>query len=198
MRKLTFALFSILLIFFGLSAYGQMSEDNSNFWTVHRDTQTMFRISYPRDWVVAHPKGPNVRFSVYPPDGAGNCNVVVRHAPELKNFTQKELSDQLSLFPQDSAGLADLLGLPASGVHVIDSRMGKVWDIPAWISTVETKLVNLEGEFSRYQIVVVILKPGEIWNINCGVTLSGATEAKIRFTVLKPKFVKMLGSFVFL
>ena len=82
--------------------------------------------------------------------------------------------------------------------QALDSRMGKVWDIPAWISTVETKLVNLEGEFSRYQIVVVILKPGEIWNINCGVTLSGATEAKIRFTVLKPKFVKMLGSFVFL
>ena len=50
-RQMKHAGFAALLLFVGalggLSAFGQVSTDNSNLWPVYRDTQAMFRISYP-------------------------------------------------------------------------------------------------------------------------------------------------------
>jgi hypothetical protein len=182
----------------GFSALGQSNKDNSNLWPVHRDTQTMFRISYPADWVVVPPKGRNVRFSVNPPDGPGNCNVVVRQNAELRNMTQEELNKEILKLPQDAAGWSVYAGLPASNVRIIESRIAKIGNIPALFGILETTLENLEGKFSRYQIVVVALKPGEIWSLNCGASSFRADEARKRFTALRSRFDKILGSFMFL
>lgn len=182
----------------GLSALGQATTDNSNLWPVHRDTQAMFRISYPADWVIVPPKGRNVRFSVNPPDGAGNCNVVLRKNPELRTMTQEEINKEIVQLPQDAACWAEYAGLPASNVRVIESRISKIGNIPALLGVLETKLENLEGKFTRYQIVAVTFRPGEIWILNCGASSFRADEARDRFNVLKRRFDKMLGSFMFL
>ena len=172
--------------------------DNSNLWPVHRDTQAEFRVSYPADWIVVPPKGRNVRFSVNPPDGAGNCNVVVRRSPELRNMTQEELNKVIVQMPQDAAAWAGYAGLPAANVCVIESRIAKIGTIPALLGVLETKLENLEGKFTRYQIVVATLKPGQVWSLNCGASSFSPDEAKQRFQTLRQRFDKVLGSFTFM
>jgi hypothetical protein len=199
MKYIRFATLSLLIGGLGgLSSLGQATTDNSNLWPVHRDTQAMFRISYPADWVIVPPKGRNVRFSVNPPDGAGNCNVVLRTNPELRTMTQEDLNKEIVQLPQDAAGWAEYAGLPASNVRVIESRIAKIGTIPALLGVLETKLENLEGKYTRYQIVAVTFRPGEIWILNCGASAFSADETKQRFEALRPRFDKVLGSFTFI
>lgn len=181
-----------------LSASGQPAVENSNLWPVHRDTNVFFRISYPPDWIVVQPKGVNVRFSVNPSNGPGNCNVVVRPKKEISGFSQKELNQEIESLPQSQADWAEYVGLPKSQVRVIESRIGKIGTIPALVGVIETKMENLEGKFTRYQIVAITFKPGEGWALNCGASSFNAEEAKTRFEALRPKFNKILGSFAFL
>lgn len=176
----------------------QSTSDNSNFWPVYRDTQAMFRISYPADWIVLPPKGRNTRFSVNPPNGPGNCNVVVLQNPELRGMTQDELNREIVQLPQDAAGWANYAGLPASNVRVIESRIAKIGTIPALLGVLEIEQENLEGRFYRYQIVAFTFKPGEIWSLNCGASSFSAEVAKQRFNSLRRRFDKVLGSFTFL
>jgi hypothetical protein len=60
-------------------------------------------LSYPPDWVVVPPKGTNVRFSVNPPDGPGNCNVVGKPSPQLAGMTQGDLNREIQELPDDAA-----------------------------------------------------------------------------------------------
>ncbi|MDD3603647.1 MAG: hypothetical protein PHD86_00475 [Kiritimatiellae bacterium] len=182
----------------GMSAFSQTNEDNSNLWPVHRDTQAMFRISYPADWVVVPPKGRNVRFSVNPPDGAGNCNVVVRYNPELTNMTQEDLNKEIAQLPQDTVSWAGYAGLPPSDVCVLESRIAKIGTNSALLGVLEVKLENLEGKYKRYQIVAITFRAGEIWTLNCGVSSFSDDEAKQRFDILRYRFEKVLGSFMFM
>lgn len=192
--------FSFLFFWFltAFNAIGQPAVENSNFWPVHLDTNVFFRISYPPDWVVVQPKGVTVRFSVNPTNGPGNCNVVVRPKKEISGFSQKQLNQEIESLPQSQADWAEYVGLPKSQVRVIESRIGKIGTIPALVGVVETKMENLEGKFTRYQIVALTFKPGEVWSLNCGASSFNADEAKTRFEALKPKFNKILGSFTFL
>ena len=199
MKQFCFAFIILLIGGFGeWSALGQSTTDNSNLWPVHRDTQAMFRISYPTDWVVVPPKGMNVRFSVNPPDGAGNCNVVVKYSDELRKLTQEELNKEIAQMPQDVASWAEYAGLSPSDVSVLESRMAKIGNIPALLGVLETKQENLEGNFTRYQIVAVTFRPGEIWILNCGASAFSEVEAKQRFDSRRRHFDKVLGSFMFM
>jgi hypothetical protein len=199
MKRMLFAQLLLLVCSLtGISAFGQATTQNSNLWPVHRDTQAMFRISYPTDWVVLPPKGRNVRFSVNPPDGPGNCNVVVRQNAALRGMTQEELNKAVVQLPQDAAGWAECAGLPIANVRVLESRTGKIGNIPALVGVLETKLENLEGKFTRYQIVAVTFKPGEVWSLNCGASSFKADEARDRFNALRSRLDKVLGSFTFL
>ena len=172
--------------------------DTSNLWPVHRDTQAKFRISYPADWIVVPPKGRNVRFSVNPPEGAGNCNVVVQYNAEIQNLTQEELNKAIRELPQDAAAWAEYAGLPVSNVRVIESRIAKIGAIPALLGVMETTLENLEGKYTRYQIVAFTCRPGEVWTVNCGASAFSPDEAKQRFQTLRRRFDKVLGSFTFM
>lgn len=179
-------------------AVAQPSAENSNFWPVHRDTQAGFRISYPPGWVIVPPKGSNVRFSVNPPDGPGNCNVAMRSNLETLNMTQEQLNQEVESLPQSQAGWAEYAGLPTDSVRVIESRIAKIFDIPALIGVLETKQENLEGKYTRYEIIALTLRPGELWTLNCGASSFKEDEARERFKTHRGKFEKILGSFMFL
>ena len=112
-------------------------------------------------------------------------------------MTQEELNKEIVKLPQDAAGWAEYAGLQTSNVRVIESRIAKIGNIPALLGVLETKLKNLEGKFTRYQIVVVTFKPGEIWSLNCGASSFSSEEAKQRFNALRSRFNKILGSFMF-
>ncbi len=161
----------------------QAGADNSNLWPVHRDTVAAFRVSYPPGWSVVPPKGTNVRFSVSPVDGPGNCNVVVRATPALARMTQAELNREAEALPTSHDAWAGYVGVAPSQVVVVESRNGRVQDTPALIAVVETSLENLQGKYLRKATVAMMLKPGAIVTLNCGATSFSATEARARFVV---------------
>jgi hypothetical protein len=179
-------------------AFAQVAAGNSNFWPVHSDDQTGFRISYPPEWVMVPTKGRNVRFSVNPPAGAGNCNVVARQNAELKAMTQPALNREIESLPTDQASWAEYIGLPPSQVRVTETRRARIHDLPAIFGVVETTLENLEGKFTRKQIVALTFTPGMIWSLNCGASTFKTVSARSRFTELQPTFNKVFGSFGFL
>lgn len=179
-------------------ARAQAPPANSNLWPVHRDVEVGFRISYPPGWVIVPAKGSNVRFSVNPPDGPGNCNVVARPKPELSGMSQAALNREVESLPNDQAGWADYIGLPQSQVRVIESRRARILDVPALLGVVETTLENLEGKFIRRAMVALTFTPGLIWSLNCGASSFKADDARSRFATLESTFTKMFGSFGFL
>lgn len=181
-----------------LSAFAEPTASNSNYWPVHRDDQTGFRISYPHTWIVVQPKGRNVRFSANPPDGPGNCNVVARPNSAIGGMSQQLLNREIESLPQDQASWAEYVGLPVSQVKLVESRLGKIFDTPALIGVIETTLENPEGIYTRKQIVALTFKPGIVWSLNCGASSFKSDEAKARFDALKASFNKILGSFTFL
>lgn len=188
----------LLFLIFPLSVFAQSKENNSNLWPVYRNNQEGFRISYPPSWIVVQPKGRNVKFSVNPHDGPGNCNVLVRLNSDISGMSQKELNREVESLTQDQNSWAKYLGLPRSQVRLIESRIAKIVDIPAVVGVIETNLETLEGKYLRKQIVVLTFTPGTIWSLNCGASSLNAEEARSRFDALTPKFNKILGSFMFL
>jgi hypothetical protein len=196
--KISFLLAILIAFNISLSALAQPTTSNSNYWVVHRDDQAGFRISYPPSWIVVQPKGRNVRFSVNPPDGPGNCNVVARQNAEISGMSQALLNSEIEALPQDQVSWAEYAGLPAPKIRLLESRVGKIFDTPALVGVIESTLENLEGEYTRKQIVALTFRPGVIWSLNCGATSFKQSEARARFYTLKPSFNKIFGSFAFL
>ena len=187
-----------LLFLFPMAVQAQPPANNSNYWPVYRDDQTGFRISYPPTWLVVQPKGRNVRFSVNPPDGPGNCNVVARPNSEISSTSQAILNKEVESLPQDPQSWAEYAGFPQQQIKVIESRIAKIADIPALTGTIEAKLENLEGKFTRKQVVALTFTPGVVWSLNCGASSFNENEAKSRYDALMPSFKKILGSFTFI
>jgi hypothetical protein len=173
-------------------------ESNPNLWSVYRDMETGFRISYPPSWIIPTAKGNNVKFTVSPKIGAGNCNVVVAPNKELLGISQVRLNREIESLDNNQSDWAGFIGLPVSKIHLIESHKAKIFDIPALFATVETTLNNLKGEYSRKQIVALTFTPGFVWSINCGASIDNYNAAKARFDELKPIFYDVLGSFVFI
>lgn len=188
----------LFLAFVAPLAFGQVAAGNSNLWPVHRDDQTGFRISYPPEWVIVPIKGRNVRFSVNPPAGPGNCNVVARQNAELNGMAQSALNREIESLPTDQTSWAEYMGLPPSQVRAIETRRARIHDLPVILGVVETTLENLEGKFTRKQVVALTYTPGLIWSLNCGVSTFKADDARSRFAELQPIFNKIFGSFGFL
>ena len=196
MKLLQLSALSLLLV--AHAALAHEPAQNSNLWPVHRDTQAGFRISYPPGWKIVPTKGLNVRFSVSPPVGSGNCNVVAKPNEDIKGIAQAVLNSEIDSLPMDREGWAEYVGLNPPKVLLIEARRARVHDVPAIIGVVETALENLEGKFTRKQVVAMTFTPGVTWSLNCGASAFNADEAKIRFIELQPTFNKVLGSFGFL
>lgn len=198
MKRFFLMLLIILPVSIPTSAQVPAATNNSNYWPVYRNNQAGFRISYPPSWIIVQPKGPNVKFSVNPPDGSGNCNVVVIPKPEISNINQLTLNKEMESLPQSQNDWAGYIGLPVSQVRLISSRIGRVFNIPALIGIVETSIENLEGKYLRKQVAVLTFKPGVMWTLNCGASSFSSEESKTRFDKLEPIFNKVLGSFEFI
>lgn len=196
MKSLQLSIFCFL--FFSLPCFAQAPVSNSNLWPVHQDGETGFRISYPPAWVIVSAKGRNVRFSVNPPSGPGNCNVVARPNSELSGMSQPVLNREIESLPIDQASWAEYVGLPPSQVRVIETRRARIHEVPAVLGVLETTLENLEGKFTRKQIMALTFTPGLIWSLNCGASTFKADDARSRFVELQPTFNKVFGSFAFL
>ena len=191
-------LLALGLLLVAHAVLAQESAQNSNLWPVHRDTHAGYRISYPPGWKIVPTKGLNVRFSVSPPGGSGNCNVVAKPNADVKGVAQTVLNSEIESLPIDRESWAEYIGLPPSKVRLIEARRARVHDVPAIIGVVETELENLEGKFSRKQVIALTFTPGITWSVNCGASTFNAEDAKIRFTELLPTFNKVLGSFGFM
>lgn len=178
-------------------SHAQPTSNNSNLWPVHRDEKSGFRISYPPDWIILPAKGRNTRFSVSPPKGSGNCNVVARPSTELAPLSQAQLNREIESLPTDQASWAEYIGIQPSEVKIIESRRARIHTVPAIVGTVETALENLEGRFTRKQVIAMTLTPGVIWTLNCGASTPLASDAQARFKELQPTFMKVFGSFAF-
>ncbi len=180
-----------------LASFAEVPTQNSNPWPVHRDSETGFRVSYPPSWIIVPTKGRNVRFSVNPPAGSGNCNVMARPNAELRNMAQSTLNREIDLLPADQSSWAEYIGLQSSQVRVIETRRARINQVPALVGVVETKLENLEGNFTRKQMVAITITPGLIWALNCGASAFNVEDARSRFAELQPTFSKIFGSFGF-
>lgn len=112
----------------------------------------------------------NTRFSVIPPDGAGNCNVVARPSADLATLTQAQLNREVDALPMDRESWAGYAGLPLAQTALEAHRRSRIVEVPAIVGTLETSFENLEGKVSRKQFVAVTLTPGYVWTLNCGVS----------------------------
>jgi hypothetical protein len=168
---------------------------NSNLWPVYRDVELGYRISYPPGWKMTPTRGPNVRFSVVPPNGPGNCNLVVTRKSELTAIDQSALNAQVGALGLGRGDWAGYVGVPVANVRVSESRQASVNDISAIVGVLETDLQNLQGTFMRKQLVALMLSRGAIWTLNCGATDGNSAKVRSRYDALSPAFSKVLGSF---
>lgn len=198
MNKTTLALSIFVGCFINpIFVFSQPTASNSNYWPVFHDDKSGFRISYPPSWIVTTPKGKNVKFSVYPQDGPGNCNVVAYRNAEISSENQANLNHLIESLPQDRASWAEYVNLPVSQVRVISTGIARITEIPALLGIIEIDLENLEGKYMRKQKVALTFTPGMVWSLNCGATSFNNNEVRDRFNVLESSFNKILGSFVF-
>ena len=183
---------------FEAAAAGSNDPQNSNLWPVHQDVELGYRISYPPDWKAAPTKGPNVRFSVVPPNPPGNCNLVVTRKPELAAMDQSALNAEVRALGLGREDWASYVGAPLAKVRVSESRQANVNDISAIVGVLETDLENLQGAFMRKQLVALMLSRGAVWTLNCGTTDGSPVKVRNRYDALSPVFSKILGSFAFI
>src|SRR5436190_8298636 len=93
----------------GSAALGPSSLQSSQGITF-RSPEFRFRFVYPANWVEKTPRGANVRALIDAPDGASNCNIVVRRMPELARLSQKEIDAEAFAGPMSEADWKELLG----------------------------------------------------------------------------------------
>jgi len=113
-------------------------------------------------------------------------------------MTQGELNREIEDLPDDARSWAGYAGVPPSSLTLIDSRHARVLDIPALIATLEVALENLEGKFTRKQMVAFTITPGILWSITCGASTFKPEDARSHFLQLHPTFTKVFGSFALL
>lgn len=185
------------LLIFPLSIHAESM--NSNMWKqTHINKEFGFRLSYPDDWNVVPSKGPNVRISVSPNKGAGNCNVVAVPMSALNAYSQEQLNFEVDSLPLTSATIADLLELPESQLQVIENRHSKVYNVSAYYTEFEAQLDNLSGKYFWKKNMAFMMTPGMGWTITCGVTTKEASEGRQRYEKLRPYFKKITETFIFI
>lgn len=183
---------------FALSSIIAAQEINPNLWQTSINRQFGFRLSYPIGWKLIQPKGPNVRLSVSPASGPGNCNVVVRPNAESKTMSQEELNKELDVMPMDDSSWSEYIGIPRSQFAIVERRRARIGSIPAIVGTLEASFETLEGRYFGKKTIAITITPGLVWSVTCGVSTYGVTEGRQRYEELYPYLMKVMGSFAFL
>ena len=188
-------LIEIIGLTYALSVSAQVI--NPNLWRTHFNKEFGFRISYPNEWKVIPPKGPNIRFSVSPASGPGNCNVVVRRMADLRGMSQQQLNQEIEGMALDDASWSGYLGMPRSQFKMIDRHRAKIVNVPAIYGVVEANVETLEGVYFGKKAVALTFTPGVAWTITCGISTSKRQEGLTRYDELQPYLTKIMGSFTF-
>jgi hypothetical protein len=165
---------------------------------LHRNDQWGFRMSYPPSWKSVPTKGTNVRFAATASGNGGNCNVTVIVDHETSSVEQSILNDDVRQWALDKNAWPRLFGTEPQRLVVLSSRVGSIYGVTALIATAETHLENLAGKFLRKQDVAVLLTPGRMWVLNCGVSSVDEAQARARYAELRTEFNLIFASFAFL
>ena len=165
---------------------------------LYRNEQWSFRMSYPSSWTSVPTKGTNVRFATKSSGEGGNCNVTVIVDRETSAVEQSILNDDVRQWALDKNAWPRLFGTEPQRLVVLSSRVGSIYGVTALIATAETHLENLAGKFLRKQDVAVLLTPGRMWVLNCGVSSADHTQARARYTELRTEFNLIFASFALL
>lgn len=171
---------------------------NPNLWQTNVNKEFGFRISYPNDWKVIPPKGPNIRISVSPASGPGNCNVVARPMADLRGMSQQQLNKEVEAMTIDDASWSEYLSIPPSQFSMIERRRAKIGNVPAIYGLFEANIETLEGRYFGKKAVAMTFTPGVLWTITCGVSTYKPQEGRQRYDELQPYLTKIMGSFTFL
>lgn len=187
---------AIFPLFFTLNSFAQ--NINPNLWQTHINKELGFRISYPNNWQIIPAKGLNIRISISPKAGLGNCNIVAKQNDEIKAMSQIQLNKELEVMSIDDASWADYLGMSQSQFSITERGRVRIGNIPAIIGFLEANFETLEGHYFGKKIVAMTFTPGLMWSITCGVSTYKTEEGRRRYKEIQPYLNKIMGSFTFI
>jgi hypothetical protein len=162
-----------------------------------RNTEFKFRFVYPKGWIQKTPRGPNVRALIDAPDGASNCNIVVRRVADLAKLSQREIDAEMFAAPMSEADWKEMLGGKFPDVKVSDRRITKVDNQPAQLAVTAMSYTTVAVTVYTINMQFITMTPGFFWHFGCmagGQTQSGAN---LVFQRMRPTFTSILSSFVF-
>jgi hypothetical protein len=162
-----------------------------------RNVEFRFRFVYPADWVQKTPRGQNVKALIDAPDGASNCNIVVRRMPELAKLSQKEIDAEAFAAPMSEAEWKELLGDKFPDFKIRESRLTKVDNQPAQFAVNEMSYTTVAASVYGVQMQFITMTPGLFWNFGCGSGGQNLRTADLTFQKMRPTFTAILSSFVF-
>lgn len=196
MRIIVLLLITSFILICPLTSYAQ--NINPNLWKTSVNKEFGFRISYPNNWKMVPTKGPNVRLSVSPVTGAGNCNVVARPLADLAGMSQQQLNNEIESMALDDSSWAEYLNLSLSQFSMIESRRAKIVNVSSIYGSLEISIETLEGSYFGKKNVAMAFTPGMLWTITCGVSTYTPDEGRKRYDELQPYLIKIMGSFIYL
>jgi len=162
-----------------------------------RSTEFGFRFVYPANWIEKTPRGPNVRALVDAPDGASNCNIVVRRMRELAGLSQKQIDAEAFAAPMSEADWKELLGSKFPDVKIRERRLTKIDNQLAQFAINEMSYTTVGASIYAVQMQVVTMTPGLFWNFGCVSGGQNSQTADMTFQKMRPTFTEILSSFVF-
>lgn len=171
---------------------------NSNEWTPYTSVEHGFRMSYPPSWKSLPTKGHNVKISVSPTDGPGNCNVVMQNISEIDNYTQDQLNALIKEMPLNVETWANLLSMESSQFSIIEQKRAKANKVSVISGTLEVELESIKGKYFRKANSVFMFTPGKRWAITCGVSTYKSVNGRQRYKQLAPYLDKIMESFIFI
>ena len=171
-----------------------------NQWNTFRNNNFKFRFLYPTDWIKGTPRGTNVKASFFAPQGfpRANCNIVVRPFPEIAGMTQKQLNEEIS---SSGALLAtdwkEMLGGKWPDMKLIDTKIAKVDNQPAYLGIVEFRHETLDRKIFVKNTLLMTFTPGYMWVFTCVAKGTTIKQSRISFDHWQSTFQRIMGSLVF-
>jgi len=189
-RLLTLLLLSVL----GLPAALAQTE-----WLLFRAQDPQFRFVYPPDWRLGKPRGPNVRATLFPPQGApsANCNIIVRREPELAKSGQSQLNQMIQSSQLGKDDWAQMLGGRWPDLTVVQSTHTKVHNQPAYLGVLEFSHETVDRKTFIRGMQLATFTPGYVWHFSCAGRGPTPQDARRSYQSWEPTFRRMLGSLVF-
>lgn len=189
-----FILIPILIGLVGISTAGAQSD-----WVTFRNTQYKFRFTYPSDWHISTPRGPNVRGSVTSPNTKppANCNIVVGYVPQLSRYTQAQLDRETNAARWSKRDWEEMLSEKFPDMHIFETGKIKVDNRPAQSAVAMYSYETIKAKLYGKSMFFYRVTPGLTWHFTCLAIGGTFSEAEQNFEYWKPTFLRIVSSFVF-